>query len=129
MNKIFICGRLTREPQVTHLQSGKGVSRFTIAVNRAYDREKADFIDCEAWEKQGELVAKYLTKGSQCIVEGELRIDTYEKDGVKRTRAVVRADRIEFIGGNPNSAQNQNGGVKDASIDDLQPSDDDDMPF
>ena len=74
MNKIFICGRLTREPQVTHLQSGKGVARFTIAVNRAYDREKADFIDCEAWEKQGELVAKYLTKGSQCIVEGELRI-------------------------------------------------------
>lgn len=129
MNKIFICGRLTREPQITHLQSGKGVARFTIAVNRAYDREKADFIDCEAWEKQGELVAKYLTKGSQCIVEGELRIDTYEKDGAKRTRAVVRADRVEFIGGNPNSAQNQNGGVKDASIDDLQPSDDDDMPF
>lgn len=129
MNKIFISGRLTREPQVTHLQSGKGVSRFTVAVNRAYDREKADFIDCEAWEKQGELVAKYLTKGSQCIVEGELRIDTYEKDGAKRTRAVVRVDRVEFIGGNQNSAQNQNGGVRGANIDVLQPIDVNEMLF
>lgn len=129
MNKIFISGRLAREPQVTNLQNGKSVAKFTVAVNRAYDREKADFIDCEAWERQGELVAKYLTKGSQCIVEGELRIDTYKKDGAKRTRAVVRADRVEFIGGNPNSAQNQNNALKDASIDNLQPIDDDDMPF
>ena len=129
MNKVFLCGRLTRDPEIRTFDGGKMVAKFGLAVNRTYDREKADFIDCEAWEKQSELVAKYLTKGSQCIVEGELRIDTYEKDGAKRTRAVVRADRVEFIGGNPNSAQNQNGGVKDASIDDLQPSDDDDMPF
>lgn len=129
MNKVFLCGRLTRDPEIRTFDGGKMVAKFGLAVNRTYDRETADFFDCECWGKQAELVARYVTKGKQVIIEGELRIDTYEKDGVKRTRAVVRADRVEFIGGNPNSAQNQNCGVKDASIDDLQPSDDDDMPF
>ena len=128
MNKVFLCGRLTRDPEIRSFDGGKMVAKFGLAVNRTYDRETADFFDCECWGKQAELVARYVTKGKQVIIEGELRNDTYERDGVKRTRAVVRADRVEFIGGNPNSAQNQNGGVKDASIDDLQPSDDD-CPF
>lgn len=132
MNKVFLCGRLTKDPDIRTFDGGKMVAKFGLAVSRTYDRETADFFDCECWGKTAELVARYVVKGKQVIVEGELRNDTYERDGVKRTKTVIRADRVEFIGNSQNTAQNQNGGVKQAkdnNIDDLQPIDDDDMPF
>lgn len=132
MNKVFLCGRLTKDPDIRTFDGGKMVAKFGLAVNRTYDRETADFFDIECWGKTAELVARYVVKGKQVIIEGELRIDTYERDGVKRTKTVVKADRVEFIGNSQNTAQNQNNGVKqakDSNIDDLQPIDDYDMPF
>ena len=125
MNNIIISGRLTRDPETAALQSGNKYSKFSLAVDRPFQKDKTDFIDVIAWEKTAELVERYLVKGRQVIVQGSLQIDTYEKDGVKRTKAVVRADRVEFIGGGQNTAQNQNDGVKPT----LTPTDAEDCPF
>ena len=125
MNSIAISGRLTRDPETATLQNGNKYSKFSLAVDRPFQKDKTDFIDVIAWEKTAELVERYLVKGRQVIVQGSLQIDTYEKDGVKRTKAVVRADRVEFIGGGQNTAQNQNDGVKPT----LTPTDDEDCPF
>ncbi len=133
MNSINISGRLTKDPSLATIQSGNKYCKFTVAVDRPFQKDKTDFIDVIAWDKTAELVAKYLTKGRQVIVQGSLQIDTYEVDGAKRTKAVVRADRVEFIGSNPNTAQNQNAGATDtmdSDIDRLKPTADyDDMPF
>lgn len=125
MNSIAISGRLTRDPETVSMQDGNKYSKFSLAVDRPYQKDKTDFIDVIAWNKTAELVARYLVKGRQVIVQGSLQIDTYERDGVKRTKAVVRAERVEFIGTNPNTAQNQNDGVKPT----LTPTEDDDCPF
>lgn len=128
MNTIAISGRLTRDPECTTIQSGNKYAKFSLAVDRVYQKDKTDFIDVIAWDKTADLVERYLVKGRQVIVQGSLQIDTYERDGVKRTKAVVRADRVEFIGSNPNTAQNQNDGAKTATPT-LTPIDDDDCPF
>ncbi len=128
MNSIAISGRLTRDPETVSMQDGNKYSKFSLAVDRPYQKDKTDFIDVIAWNKTAELVERYLVKGRQVIVQGSLQIDTYERDGVKRTKAVVRAERVEFIGGNPNTAQNQNDGVKGATPT-LTATDDDDCPF
>lgn len=125
MNNIAISGRLTRDPETVSMQDGNKYSKFSLAVDRPYQKDKTDFIDVIAWNKTAELVERYLIKGRQVIVQGSLQIDTYERDGVKRTKAVVRAERVEFIGTNPNTAQNQNVGVKPT----LTPTEDDDCPF
>lgn len=125
MNSIAISGRLTRDPETVSMQDGNKYSKFSLAVDRPYQKDKTDFIDVIAWNKTAELVERYLVKGRQVIVQGSLQIDTYERDGVKRTKAVVRAERVEFIGSNPNTAQNQNDGVKPT----LTPTEDDDCPF
>lgn len=125
MNSIAISGRLTRDPETVSMQDGNKYSKFSLAVDRPYQKDKTDFIDVIAWNKTAELVERYLVKGRQVIVQGSLQIDTYERDGVKRTKAVVRAERVEFIGTNPNTAQNQNDGVKPT----LTPTEDDDCPF
>ena len=128
MNSIAISGRLTRDPETVSMQDGNKYSKFSLAVDRTYHKDKTDFIDVIAWNKTAELVERYLVKGRQVIVQGSLQIDTYERDGVKRTKAVVRAERVEFIGTNPNTAQNQNDGAKSATPT-LTPTEDDDCPF
>lgn len=125
MNNIAISGRLTKDPSLATIQSGNKYCKFTVAVDRPFQKDKTDFIDVIAWDKTAELVVRYLVKGRQVIVQGSLQIDTYEKDGAKHTKAVVRAERVEFIGTNPNTAQNQNDGVKPT----LTPTEDDDCPF
>lgn len=128
MNNIAISGRLTRDPETVSMQDGNKYSKFSLAVDRPYQKDKTDFIDVITWNKTAELVERYLVKGRQVIVQGSLQIDTYERDGVKRTKAVVRAERVEFIGSNPNTAQNQNDGAKSASTT-LTLTEDDDCPF
>lgn len=130
MNSIILCGRLTRNPEGATTQSGHAYAKFTLAVDRI--KGEPDFIDCIAWDKTAELVDKYLTKGRQCLVQGALQIDTYQaKDGTKRNRAVVRCDRVEFVGGNGNTAQNRNDGVKDGNDIQLTPVDvsQEEIPF
>ncbi|MEG2000532.1 MAG: single-stranded DNA-binding protein [Evtepia sp.] len=102
LNKILIQGRLTRDPEVRHTQSGTAVTGFTLAVERDFkDREsgekKADFINVTAWRQTGEFASKYFSKGRMAIVEGSLQMREYiDKSGAKRNAAEVIASNIYF---------------------------------
>lgn len=98
MNKVFLSGNLTRDPEVRYTQTGKAFARMGIAVNRPYSKEKVtDFFNLVAWEKTAEFCGKYLTKGSRVLVEGRLQTSTYEnKDGVKVNAVDIVIDNIEF---------------------------------
>ena len=102
LNKIFIMGRLTRDPELRRTQTGTPVASFTLAVDRDF-RDKAtgeratDFIDVVAWRQTAEFVSRYFSKGRSAVVEGRLQIrDWTDKEGGKRRSAEVIADNIYF---------------------------------
>lgn len=102
LNRITIMGRLTRDPELRHTQTGTAVASFTLAVDRDFkdknSGEKAtDFIDCVAWRQTAEFVSRYLSKGRMAVVEGRLQMrDWTDKDGNKRRSAEVVADNVYF---------------------------------
>ena len=101
LNKIFIMGRLTRDPELRRTQSGTPVTSFSLAVDRDYKTQsgekETDFIDVVAWRATAEFVAKYFTKGRMAVVEGRLQLrDWTDRDGNKRRTAEVIADNVYF---------------------------------
>lgn len=102
LNKIFLLGRLTADPEVKYTNSGKAVAQFTLAVNRpskdATGNYESDFINIVAWNKTAETVGNHVTKGQRLLVEGRLQIRSYEaKDGSKRYVTEVIANSMDFI--------------------------------
>ena len=102
MNHIVLMGRLTRDPELRHTQSGTAVASFTLAVDRPYsgrdsgDRQ-TDFIDIVAWRNTAEFVSKYFTKGQMVAVHGRLQLrDWTDKEGNKRRAAEVVAENVYF---------------------------------
>lgn len=102
LNKIIMMGRLVRDPELRHTQSGTAVASFTLAVDRDF-KDKAtgeravDFIDCTAWRGTAEFVSRYLTKGRMAVVDGRLQIRRWEdKDGNKRYSPEVVAESVYF---------------------------------
>lgn len=103
LNKWIGMGRLARDPDLRHTQSGTPVASFTIAVDRdfkAQDGEReTDWIDIVAWRSTAEFVSRYFSKGSSIIVEGRLQIRSYtDKEGNKRKAAEIVADSVYFGG-------------------------------
>ena len=98
MNRVFLSGNLTRDPEVRYTQSGKAYARMGIAVNRPYSKEKVtDFFNLVAWDKTAEFCGHYMQKGSRVVVEGRLQTSSYEnKDGVKVNSIDIVVDNIEF---------------------------------
>ena len=95
LNHICIAGRLTKDPELRRTGTGKAVTSFTLAVDK--DGEGCDFIPCVAWEKTGEFVDSYFTKGKLALVSGRLQVRSYtDKEGRKRTATEVIADRVYF---------------------------------
>ena len=98
MNKVILSGNLTRDVELKITASGKSLARTSIAVQRPFAKDKTDFFNLSAWEKQAEFCYNYLKKGSGVIVEGRLETDNYEKDGVKHYSTNIQVERIEFAG-------------------------------
>ena len=102
LNKVFIMGRLTRDPELRRTQTGTAVASFSLAVDRDFKdkttgERTTDFIDVVAWRQTGEFVSRYFTKGRMAVVEGRLQIrDWTDKDGNKRRTAEVVADQVYF---------------------------------
>ena len=100
MNFIAIHGRLVRDPEMRHTQSGVAVTTITVAVDRAYsgDGEKqADFFDCVFWRQGAEFVSKYFTKGKEIIVTGEMQSRKWtDKDGNNRISWEIQNCHAEF---------------------------------
>ena len=101
LNHIVTMGRLTRDPELRHTQSGLPVCSFSIACDRDYkgaDGEKAtDFLDIVAWRQTAEFVSKYFTKGRMAVVDGRLQLrDWTDRDGNKRRSAEIVANSVNF---------------------------------
>lgn len=121
MNSIQLSGRLVRDTEIKYIQgSEKAVCNFTLAVNRRFQKDKADFINIQAWGKVAEICSKYLAKGSQCIVSGSLNIDSYEKqDSSKAWITKVVADNVEFIGTKVEKSEGNQEEFKEIDGDDI----------
>lgn len=107
-NRVILMGNLTKDPAVKFLPSQMPVAEFGLACNRKFrtqageDREEVLFIDCAAFGKTGEIIAKYFTKGKQILVEGRLKLDSWEdkQGGGKRNKITVVIESFQFAGGN-----------------------------
>lgn len=151
LNKVFLMGNLTRDPEVRYIPSGTAVADLGVAVNERYKdrdsgewREKPVFVDVTVWRRQAETCAEYLSKGSPVMIEGRLQLDQWEnKEGQKRSKLKVLADRVQFLpggssrgGGRPSGgggAQQPSAGAPAGGAgnfpDSATETDDDDLPF
>ena len=103
LNKVFLGGNLTRDPELRRTPSGMAVTDVRLAVNQVYmdknnqKQEETTFVDVVVWGKQAETLCQYLKKGSALLVEGALQYDSWEHEGQKRSRIRVKASRIQFL--------------------------------
>lgn len=100
MNKVLLCGRVTRDPDVRYSDNQKAVARFSLAVDRRFAREgdpTADFFNCTAFGKVAEIVEKHVVKATKLIIIGRVQNDTYtNKDGEKVYSVQILVDELEF---------------------------------
>ena len=138
MNKIILIGNLTRDPESGSTQSGVNFTRFNIAVNRPFANANgervADYFDIICWRQLAERCAKYLFKGSKVGINGSVQRRQYEdRDGIKRTSFDVVADEVEFLtpkSGSTGRDSSQSGTPEEPHhISDMQPVDNDELPF
>ena len=134
MNKVFLIGNLTRDPELSETNSGVAVCRFGIAVTRRFaqggDAERqTDFFNCTAWRGLAETVARFCKKGNKVAVAGQIQIRAYEgNDGAKRTSVDVVAEEVEFLSPKSNDEARTTEEPKKKPA--LEPFDDDsDIPF
>ena len=138
INQVILLGRLTRDPEQRTTPSGRTVVSFSIAVDRAGQDDQADFFDVTAWEKLGEQVMQYLSKGRRVLVQGRLRQDSWDdkETGKRRSRIEVTATDVTFLdapsGDSANTTASRNTNTKQAEtvadIDD-KPIDLSEIPF
>ena len=126
MNNVILMGRLTRDPELKYSQAGKAYCRFTVAINREFNREEADFINCLAFGKTAETIAEWLGKGRRIALQGRIQTGSYQNsngDTVYTTEVV--ADRFEFVdSARSETSKNQSYSNNDDFLDD-----NDDFPF
>jgi single-strand DNA-binding protein len=105
LNKVLLIGNLTRDPEVRHTPQGTAIADLRLAANRRYrtqggeDKEETCFVDVDVWGRQAELCGQYLVKGRRVLIEGRLRYSEWEKDGQKRSKLSVTAERVQFMDG------------------------------
>lgn len=101
MNQVILVGRLTKEPEIIMLNSGKKVLNILLAVTRPYKNEEGsyetDFIDCELWNNVADTTSEYCHKGDLIGVKGKIKTDYYEKEDETRKVMSVVAERITFL--------------------------------
>ncbi len=123
MNKVFLAGNLTRNPELRYTPGGTAVAQFGMAVNRRFrnrdgaTQEEVAFIDIETWGRQAETASEYLSKGSPVLIEGRLKLDSWEskETGERRSKLRVVGERVQFLGGRPRDGGSRDGGSRDGS--------------
>lgn len=132
INKVILMGRLTRDPEMRHTNSGTPVTTFSIAIDNGYgDNKRTDFVNCLAWNKTAEFVTKYFAKGKMIIVIGRITTRSWETQDGKRAYATeVVAKEVSF-GETKSSQQTATQQPMQDDDDDFTPLDeeDDDLPF
>lgn len=105
MNTTNLIGNLTANPTVVFTPAGKGITEFTIAINRVFTNgegermEEVSFIPCKAFGRVGEIAMQYLEKGRLLALQGRLRQESWEKDGQKRSKLVVVVEKLNLMPG------------------------------
>jgi single-strand DNA-binding protein len=112
MNRVILMGNLTHDPNIRHLDSGSVVGVLSLAMSDSYRNKAGEvvdttcYVDAEIWNKQATVCETYLKKGSAVLVEGRLRRDEWaDKEGQKRSKLLVRADRVHFMDPPPRPAE------------------------
>ena len=147
LNKVFLIGNLTKDPEIRYISTGKAVGDLRMAVNRRFkttdgqERDETCFVAVTVWGRQAETCGEYLRKGSQIMVEGRLQYDEWEKDGKKNSRLRVVAERVQFMGapkgGEPKGANGSEGSKRgggdavaaEEAAGETVPVDEDNLPF
>lgn len=112
-NRVILLGNLTRDPELKYIPSGMAVAEVGLAIN---DRRKGrndewiedvTFVDVTLWGRTAEVASEYLSKGSSVLIEGRLKLESWEKDGQKRSKLKVVGERMQLLGGKRNEEQRQ----------------------
>ena len=135
LNKVLLMGNLTRDPELRVTPKGTSICAFALAINRTFKlesgetKEEVTFLEVEAWGRQGEAIAKYVTKGRPLYVEGRLRLDQWEDKNTKekRSRMKVVLEQFQFLGdsrggANGHAAKTEAGGEPAPASDSRAPS-------
>ena len=142
LNKVFLAGNLTQDPELRYTPSGAAVADINLAVNRTYltksgeQKKEVCYVRIVVWGKQAQSCAQYLSKGMPILVEGRLQLDSWEtKEGEKRNQLKVQAERVQFLGRTKSSEGGEFGAAGaagprgEADILDAGIDPDDDIPF
>lgn len=120
-NRVLIAGNLTRDPELRYIASGTAVTDLGIAItekrknNTGEMVEDTVFVDVTLWARQAEVACEYLKKGSNVLIEGRLKFDTWETDGQKRSKLRVVGERMQMLGSRAGGAGGSRGADYDAS--------------
>ena len=120
-NRVIVMGNLTRDVEVRYLQSGMAVADIGLAVNDRRKNqagewvEEATFVDVTLWGRTAEVAGEYLSKGSPILVEGRLKLDSWESDGQKRSKLKVVGERMQMVGGRGGGGGSAPGGQQSDS--------------
>lgn len=112
INKVILCGRLTKDVEVRKTESGISVARFTLAIDRDYKKDETDFIRCVAWRADADYLDNYGDKGRMCGVVGRIRTGSYEKDGQTHYTTDIDCERVTLLDSRK-PAQESNGNEHD----------------
>ena len=112
VNKVFLMGNLTRDPEIRHTPAGTAVCDLGVAVNERVKvndqwQDRAHFFDVTCWARTAEVANEYLRKGSPLHVEGKLSFEQWEKDGQKRSKVKVVCERLQLLGSKNEHDQSQ----------------------
>ena len=136
VNKVFLLGNLTRDPELRYTANGFAVAGFGIAVNRKYKqdnewKEEVCFVDITVWGKQGENCAEYLNKGSSAFIEGRLNFRSWETEqGQKRSKLEVVATNVQFLSrASKDISTAENTSNSDIQASEMKPNTEGDVPF
>ena len=139
-NRVIILGNLTRDPEVRYTPGGTAVAEIGLAVNdKRKDAngewvEETTFVDVTLWGRTAEVAGEYLNKGSSVLVEGRLKLDTWDKDGQKRSKLKVVGENLRMLGGKGSKGggdgdSQQRGGDQPRQSGMIYPGADDGIPF
>ncbi|MEC9092042.1 MAG: single-stranded DNA-binding protein [Planctomycetota bacterium] len=138
-NRVILVGNITRDIELRYTQGGTAVTELGIAVNDRVKRnnewiDETTFVDVTLWGRTAEVASEYLGKGSSILIEGRLKLDSWEQEGQKRSKLRVVADRMQMLGGKGENRGGSTGnpaGRGSSSYSDPapQPADDADIPF
>lgn len=148
-NKVVLVGNLTRDPELRYTPKGTAIAKIGLAVNRTWrneageTKEEVTFIDVDIFGRTAENVGQYMRKGSPILIEGRLKLDTWDdkQSGQKRSKLGVVAETVQFLGGSrggegggaevsrPRPAAKPSSPAAEAPDADMPPPEDDDVPF